>query len=193
MFYDPKTLDVKTSVKRTGNSVYAVIVAHNRSNIGIKEIAISYQRIGKGDLVEGKHTHSTYDISPGEKRRVLDEQMFPTLGQKLLQITRITVVAVDGSSYNINPPTDFVASSCFVATAAFGNQHDPAVVALRYLRDEVLIDFWIGRHIVKIYEDVGPCAANLIIGRPKCCYLSRTLLAPLVLFSVFLKKVMNRS
>ncbi len=49
---------------------------------------------------------------------------------------------------------------CFVATAAYGSRSHPDVVAMRRLRDDVLIRYRAGRAFVRIYWAIGPWMAK---------------------------------
>jgi len=71
-------------------------------------------------------------------------------------------------------------SSCFVATAAFGNPHAAEVVLLRRFRDRVLDRYGLGRALIRAYYRAGPHLGRRIAGRPALCRLVRTvMLGPL--------------
>ncbi len=57
-------------------------------------------------------------------------------------------------------------SSCFVATAVYGDQFHPNVVALRLYRDQVLMKTRLGRGFVYFYYKVGPGMAFLVRQAP---------------------------
>jgi len=69
---------------------------------------------------------------------------------------------------------------CFVATAAYGDHDDPAVVLLRQFRDRILSQSDTGRQFISWYYREGPALAGFISGHPAAKWLVRALLAPVV-------------
>jgi|ETN02SMinimDraft_2_1059926.scaffolds.fasta_scaffold29735_3 hypothetical protein len=67
-------------------------------------------------------------------------------------------------SYNRDDITKFeTESSCFIATAVYGDTNAPEVLTLRALRDEVLNESRLGRRVVDLYySGLGEKAANFI-------------------------------
>lgn len=53
-------------------------------------------------------------------------------------------------------------AGCFVLTATYGDRHHPTVTRFRNFRDQVLLNYSLGRLLVNIYYTVGPFAARLI-------------------------------
>jgi hypothetical protein len=71
-------------------------------------------------------------------------------------------------------------SPCFVATAAYGSPLAPRVGALRRLRDRHLRNHALGRALVRVYETVGPVAADAIRGHETRRAIVRAALDPIV-------------
>ncbi len=69
---------------------------------------------------------------------------------------------------------------CFVATAAYGDHDDPAVVLLRQFRDRVLSQNDTGKKFISWYYREGPALAGFISGHPAARWPARFLLAPVV-------------
>lgn len=69
---------------------------------------------------------------------------------------------------------------CFVATAAYGNYDDPAVVLLRQFRDRVLSKSDTGKKFIAWYYREGPALAGFIAGHSAAAWLARIILAPVV-------------
>ena len=69
--------------------------------------------------------------------------------------------------------------ACFVATAAYGDPAHPDVVALRSLRDDVLVRHPAGRAFVHAYRTAGPMLAPLVAPDRSSGRLARALIAPL--------------
>ena len=70
---------------------------------------------------------------------------------------------------------------CFIATAAYGSYLEPDVQTLRTFRDEVLLQFSLGKWLVKQYYANSPAIAELIEDSNTLKQLTRALLMPLVL------------
>ena len=69
---------------------------------------------------------------------------------------------------------------CFVATAAYGNYDDPAVVLLRQFRDRVLSQSDTGKKFIAWYYREGPALAGFIAGHSAAGWAVRRILAPVV-------------
>ena len=70
---------------------------------------------------------------------------------------------------------------CFIATACYGSYSDPEVLILRQFRDELLLNFIIGKVFVKFYYAVSPPLADFIAARDGVKSVVRSiLLGPLV-------------
>jgi hypothetical protein len=52
--------------------------------------------------------------------------------------------------------------SCFIATAAYGSSLSPQVMELRCFRDNVLLNYRLGKLVVKYYELISPPLAHCI-------------------------------
>ena len=63
---------------------------------------------------------------------------------------------------DFSAPTAEKKSGCFIATAAYGSQFAPEVLAFRRFRDEVLLASKIGTGFVKFYYFISPPLASLI-------------------------------
>lgn len=81
-----------------------------------------------------------------------------------------------GSTSTAVPPST---TSCFVATAAFGNPDHPVVIALKDFRDRCLITWPGGKVVVRAYYKVGPYMAELIRGHYWACVLTQIFLLPI--------------
>jgi hypothetical protein len=57
-------------------------------------------------------------------------------------------------------------SSCFIATAVYGDSYHPSVVTLREYRDHNLYKSFIGRAFIKLYYLVSPHLIELIKHNP---------------------------
>lgn len=70
---------------------------------------------------------------------------------------------------------------CFIATAAYGSDFDPHVVALRQFRDEHLMTTGIGRQLTKLYYTYSPPLAAFIEHHNWLKPIVRVMLAPVFL------------
>lgn len=61
---------------------------------------------------------------------------------------------------------NFVKSSCFIATAVYGDYYAPEVIALRRFRDETLQPSVAGRIFIETYYRVSPPIAKFISRKP---------------------------
>jgi hypothetical protein len=71
-------------------------------------------------------------------------------------------------------------SSCFIATAVFGEKSSPQVVALRTFRDERLLSSSLGRSAVDLYYRLSPAIAARIQDSPALKAITRGLLGLLI-------------
>ncbi len=71
-------------------------------------------------------------------------------------------------------------STCFVATAAYGEEWDTRLETLRQFRDQLLLRSKPGRAFVDWYYSWSPKAAHYIWDRPSMKFAVRTLLLPIV-------------
>jgi hypothetical protein len=70
---------------------------------------------------------------------------------------------------------------CFIATAAYGSAFAPDVVALRRFRDTRLKQNWLGRWVIRIYEQWSPPLADAIASHPTVrLWVRRLVLSPVV-------------
>jgi prepilin-type N-terminal cleavage/methylation domain-containing protein len=76
--------------------------------------------------------------------------------------------------------TKYGTTSCFVATAAYGDQDDPSVILLRQFRDRILGQSDMGRKFIVWYYQEGPALAGFISGHQSARWLVRVALAPVV-------------
>lgn len=67
---------------------------------------------------------------------------------------------------------------CFVTTAAYGDPMHPMVCTFRSLRDEILVNFKIGRRFIDWYNQNGPELAHIVDQREACKVVSRVVLTP---------------
>ncbi len=51
---------------------------------------------------------------------------------------------------------------CFIATAAYGTPFEPKIDVLRDVRDDVLMEYILGRGFIKLYYAISPPIANII-------------------------------
>jgi hypothetical protein len=84
------------------------------------------------------------------------------------------------------PYPDLPDEGCFVATAAFGADWEAEVEVLRDFRDAYLVTHRAGRRFVHWYYRNGPVAADLIDRYAFMKPVTRALLTPLVVVSLFL-------
>jgi hypothetical protein len=75
---------------------------------------------------------------------------------------------------------------CFIATAAFGSPHAPAVLVLRDLRDRYLNSNPLGRELTALYYRISPRVATLIDEHPWLRVPVQVLLLPFVTLSLLL-------
>lgn len=69
---------------------------------------------------------------------------------------------------------------CFIATAAYGSYLHEDVVVLREFRDQVLMQYSLGRRAVELYYAYSPPIADRIAQSPSLKLITRVLLTPLV-------------
>jgi len=74
---------------------------------------------------------------------------------------------------------------CFIATAAFGSDMDPHVMALRAFRDDFLLTNPIGEAVAGLYNKVSPPIAEYIAKRESLRTVVRLTLMPLVLVAKY--------
>jgi subtilisin family serine protease len=78
---------------------------------------------------------------------------------------------------------------CFIATAAFGDLHAPAVDLLRELRDQVLMRFALGRHLTEAYYDCSPPLARWLVVHPRWQLPVRCALRPAIGFAYLFSRL----
>ena len=71
-------------------------------------------------------------------------------------------------------------ASCFVATAAYGDNNHENVVFLRWYRDSILELSWLGRVFIALYWRVGPVLAGPVKRNRSLQLFSRSILDQLV-------------
>lgn len=71
-------------------------------------------------------------------------------------------------------------TTCFVATAAYGDPDHQDVVFLRKFRDEILTSHVVGRIFIAAYWKIGPFLAIPVMRIPALQVLSRKLIAAIV-------------
>src|SRR5262249_34550203 len=72
---------------------------------------------------------------------------------------------------------------CFIATAAYGSDMEPDVMALRRFRDRYLVPDSLGRALVKLYYGISPPLARAIRPHEGLRASVRSLLRPEVEFA----------
>ncbi len=77
-------------------------------------------------------------------------------------------------------PAESRGGGCFIARAAFGSSAEPHVSVLRAFRDRYLQTGWIGRTIIRIYDDHSPGMAEFIANHGVARTLVRWSLLPVV-------------
>jgi len=179
MAYDKNDFVIRSSLVKEACK-YAQIIAENHSSIPIKGVWVDYNRLDKSDVIQGKYTEHTGSITKGEKVKILYANT--SLWGYKIQVTDITVEADDGTVFKVPPPTvTFSSSSCFVVTAACGNEYHPTVTSFRSLRDEVLVNYSIGQKFIDWYYRNGPGLAEKIEPHPLACAIARAILTPFAL------------
>lgn len=73
-------------------------------------------------------------------------------------------------------------TTCFVATAAYGDANHPDVVFLRLFRDMVLTQYSSGRTFINLYWRIGPSLAYYVSKLMVLKNISRWLISRLVIF-----------
>ena len=74
---------------------------------------------------------------------------------------------------------------CFIATAAYGSMLDPHVQSLRDFRDAHMLTNVPGRMVIRLYEFTSPPIAAVIAEHEWLRFLTRILLAPIVLSAAY--------
>lgn len=75
-------------------------------------------------------------------------------------------------------------SGCFIATATYGDFNHPNVVLLRNYRDMVLVNYFIGRLLIKIYYKISPGISKYV---EKSDCLKRLLKRALSIITIYIK------
>lgn len=108
MTYNSNDFLIFPNGKGIGSNYYrATIVGHNTSSIGLKKVSVSYYILDKNGVTRHKSTCDTHDISPGEKREILNEEVSYVIGHRRLQVTDITVKASDGTVFKVPALPEF--------------------------------------------------------------------------------------
>ncbi|MGB9587427.1 MAG: CFI-box-CTERM domain-containing protein [Armatimonadota bacterium] len=81
---------------------------------------------------------------------------------------------------DIRQPSKYGATSCFIATAAYGTPMEEEVLVLREFRERYLLTSSPGRMFVRLYYRVSPPIAELIRSNDTARAAVRTLLQPVV-------------
>ncbi len=81
-------------------------------------------------------------------------------------------------------PPEYATKTCFVATAAWGDEHHPVVELLRDFRDRVLMKTEPGKTVIRFYYREGPTLAAAIEGSPVACLAARIMITPLAGFAL---------
>ncbi|MEZ4742208.1 MAG: CFI-box-CTERM domain-containing protein [Bdellovibrionota bacterium] len=71
---------------------------------------------------------------------------------------------------------------CFIATAAFGSIFDKRIEIFRWFRDQILLQFPLGRKAVRIYYKLSPSLADTIRIQPFLKTIVKIILVPIGLF-----------
>jgi len=85
-----------------------------------------------------------------------------------------------GSRRSTGRPPAENRSDCFIATAVYGSETAPSVIALRDFRDRFLLRSNVGSALVDLYYRFSPAAAVHVKRRPWLRILCQLLLSPLV-------------
>lgn len=97
-----------------------------------------------------------------------------------------TLPAIDSSRNCVTPSKvdGFLdRSKCFIATAAYGNEWDARLAALRMFRDQILLKTSVGTAFVNWYYNWSPPKARWLLERPRARFAVRLALVPLVFFA----------
>lgn len=78
---------------------------------------------------------------------------------------------------------------CFIATAAFGSPLSPYVEVLREFRDNILLDFSLGKRFVNLYYLYSPPIAGLIEQHESLKLLVRIILTPVIGFAWLIMRI----
>jgi hypothetical protein len=90
-----------------------------------------------------------------------------------METTRVNYTQLPPISLNPANP------QCFIATAAWGSQLEPAVMAMRHARDRLLVDVPLFAVAADLYGRSGPAAASVLRRSDTARALARELLGPL--------------
>lgn len=71
-------------------------------------------------------------------------------------------------------------SGCFIATAAYGTEMEPEVMALRHFRDDTLLQNELGERFVEAYYKISPTIADFIRDKEYLKAVVRSGLKPIV-------------
>ncbi|MBI4004237.1 MAG: hypothetical protein HY353_04365, partial [Candidatus Omnitrophica bacterium] len=74
-------------------------------------------------------------------------------------------------------------SSCFIATAAYGNPLAPELDILRAYRDDVLARSWLGQRFIELYYRTSSPVAQFIADKPSLRALTRQALRPVIVWA----------
>ncbi len=74
-------------------------------------------------------------------------------------------------------------SSCFIATAVYGNSNAPEVVTLRRFRDNTLRSSFVGRTFIALYYALSPRVARALVRNPRVAAKVRKLLDLIVRYT----------
>jgi hypothetical protein len=78
---------------------------------------------------------------------------------------------------------------CFIATAVYGSPYATEVVILKELRDNLLLNYQLGRDFVRLYYRISPPIANQIAKRKILKEITKSILIiPLIRFINILKR-----
>ena len=75
--------------------------------------------------------------------------------------------------------------NCFIATATFGSVDAAPVAMLRKFRDEILLEFGLGRRFVDLYTSWSPPAAEWLLEHSEFRIVSLLFLAPVQILAWF--------
>ncbi|MDC0709499.1 hypothetical protein POL68_13600 [Stigmatella sp. ncwal1] len=112
------------------------------------------------ELGSGGNTRIDFEEASGAEFPVARRDLLAFLYTEEPKL-KVVVNVTNGRLMWISP-----ASSCFVATAAFG-AHAPELVAFRAFRDEVLRHHGIGRAFIRGYYRHGPGLAEWVVRHPR--------------------------
>ena len=139
-------------------------------------------KLSKAELKELFYEANKLIFADGELDKN-EETIFTAIAQRISLSGDEQKVSMERFTQELNEKASGSGSSgCFVVTATYGDQYHPNVVYLRKFRDSELLQYALGRILIRIYYVTGPSFARLIRNSDTLKRVSRKyLIEPLIL------------